>query len=466
MIPRRELLKIATTTSLNPSIVEKDYALGWMLAGIFNHNELAKSWVFKGGTCLKKCYFETYRFSEDLDFTLLREDHLQEEFLRRVFGEISEWIYQQIGLEFPVALQSFDIYENPRGNLNCQAKLSYRGPVSPSSGGLPRIKLDLTADERLVLRPVQISIWHPYSDAPAEGVKVLAYAYEEVFAEKIRALAERTRPRDLYDVVNLFRNTEARPSASVLFDILTQKCEFKGILVPQHEDFDEHRSDLEGAWDTMLKHQLPALPPVSTFWNVLPELFAWLGGGLFPQVPLSYALERGDTVIREHTLNLPLASNVQSYLEIIRFAAANRLCVDLDYASRTRRIEPYSLRLTRAGNFVLHAWNVNRNEHRSYRIDRIEGAKITGQNFSPRYEVELIPTGPIAVQETQRSTRFSIRNTVRSISRNYEPIYILECGMCGKKLRRKTSSRTLRNHKTPDGFSCSGRTGYLIDIKY
>ena len=209
MIPKQELLKIATTTSLNPSIVEKDYVLGWMLAGIFNHNELAKSWVFKGGTCLKKCYFETYRFSEDLDFTLLLEDHLQEEFLRRVFGEISEWIYQQIGLEFPVALQSFDIYENPRGNLNCQAKLSYRGPVSPSSGGLPRIKLDLTADERLVLQPVQISILHPYSDAPAEGVKVLAYAYEEVFAEKIRALAERTRPRDLYDVVNLFRNTEA-----------------------------------------------------------------------------------------------------------------------------------------------------------------------------------------------------------------------------------------------------------------
>ncbi|HEY0410225.1 MAG TPA: nucleotidyl transferase AbiEii/AbiGii toxin family protein [Candidatus Dormibacteraeota bacterium] len=25
----------------------------------------------KGGTCLRKCYYETYRFSEDLDFTLV-----------------------------------------------------------------------------------------------------------------------------------------------------------------------------------------------------------------------------------------------------------------------------------------------------------------------------------------------------------------------------------------------------------
>ncbi|MCY3624689.1 MAG: nucleotidyl transferase AbiEii/AbiGii toxin family protein [Candidatus Dadabacteria bacterium] len=448
------------------SIVEKDYALGWMLAGIFNHGELTKSWIFKGGTCLKKCYFETYRFSEDLDFTLLLEDHLNEEFLRRIFGEISEWIYQQVGLEFPVNLQSFEIYKNPRGNLSCRAKLSYRGPVSPSSGGLPRIKLDLTADELLVLPPVRIPILHPYSDAPAEGIQVLAYAYEEVFAEKIRALAERTRPRDLYDVINLFRNTKSRPSASVLLHILSRKCEFKGISVPQHGDFDEHQSDLEGGWDMMLEHQLPALPPVSTFWNVLPELFAWLDGGLFPQVPLSYELERGDTIIRERTLNLPLSSNAQSYLEIIRFAASNRLCVDLGYASKTRRIEPYSLRLTKEGNFILHAWNVDSDAHRSYRIDRIEGAKITGQNFSPRYEVELIPTGPITVQETQGSTGFSIRNTVRSISRNYGPIYILECGLCGKKFRRKTSSRTLRKHKTPDGFSCSGRTGYLIDIKY
>jgi len=57
--------------NLAPNIVEKDYVLGWVLAGISNHEELGSNWVFKGGTCLKKCYFETYRFSEDLDFTII-----------------------------------------------------------------------------------------------------------------------------------------------------------------------------------------------------------------------------------------------------------------------------------------------------------------------------------------------------------------------------------------------------------
>jgi predicted nucleotidyltransferase component of viral defense system len=82
MIDRREILEAASAFSLLPNIVEKDYVLGWMLAGINAHDELRESWVFKGGTCLKKCYFETYRFSEDLDFTLRNEEHLDEEFLR------------------------------------------------------------------------------------------------------------------------------------------------------------------------------------------------------------------------------------------------------------------------------------------------------------------------------------------------------------------------------------------------
>jgi predicted nucleotidyltransferase component of viral defense system len=80
--------------------------------------------------------------------------------------------------------------------------VSYKGPVSPTRP-LPRIKLDLTAYELVVLPPVTVEIFHPYSDMPGDGIGVLAYDYVEAFAEKFRALAERTRPRDLYDVVNL-----------------------------------------------------------------------------------------------------------------------------------------------------------------------------------------------------------------------------------------------------------------------
>jgi len=89
MIPKREILDGATNSSLLPHVIEKDYVLGWILEGINQHSEINNSWVFKGGTCLKKCYFETYRFSEDLDFTLKDASQINVEFLTKVFTEIS-----------------------------------------------------------------------------------------------------------------------------------------------------------------------------------------------------------------------------------------------------------------------------------------------------------------------------------------------------------------------------------------
>ena len=94
MIEAREIMALAEELSLRPDVVEKDYVLGWMLYGIGSHPELAPSWIFKGGTCLKKCYFETYRFSEDLDFTVRDAVQLEEALLRQAFGEIAATLYE------------------------------------------------------------------------------------------------------------------------------------------------------------------------------------------------------------------------------------------------------------------------------------------------------------------------------------------------------------------------------------
>ena len=269
MIEKREIIDAASVLGLNPHIVEKDYVLGWLLWGIHGHDALRDRWIFKGGTCLKKCFFETYRFSEDLDFTLTESAHLDGGFLDRVFAEIGERIYEESGIEITPDEQQFDVYQNPRGRPSCQGRIGYRGPISPRGKSTPRIKLDLTADECVVLAPTLSLVYHPYADIPAGGISVYSYAYEEAFAEKVRALAERARPRDLYDVINLFRSADARPRPTVFRDVLAQKCECKGIRTPVLADMQSHRVDLEGGWKSMLAHQLPALPPVETFWSEL-----------------------------------------------------------------------------------------------------------------------------------------------------------------------------------------------------
>ena len=114
---------------------------------------------------------------------------------------------------------------------------------------------------------------------------------------------------------------------AVLLDVLRQKCEFKGIDLPVLAELEQHRPDLEGGWSTMLAHQLPALPPVETFWDELPAFFAWLDGGAAPEIPAAYAGAAGEELIRERTLRLPVSGTAQSYLEIIRFAASNHFFI-------------------------------------------------------------------------------------------------------------------------------------------
>lgn len=480
MIDRREILDMATRMSLQPHVVEKDYVLGWMLAGINAHPALRDPWVFKGGTCLKKCFFETYRFSEDLDFTLTDEAQIEADFLRTTFVEIGEWIYERTGIEIPPDMIEFDIYQNPRGTTSCQGKISYRGPLRAGGAGnrgLPRIKLDLTADECLVLAPVSVPVFHPYSDAPADGIAISAYAYEEVFGEKVRALAERTRPRDLYDVINLFRNGEALPAPAVLLDVITQKCAFKKRGIPALEELEPHRGELEQLWSDMLAHQLPMLPPYEQYWDELPAFFDWLGGGERVASPVAFVLGAGETVLRERVLRLNVRADVQAMIEVIRFAAANRLAVDLDYEGRTRRIEPYSLRRTRDDQVVLHAVRADTGEHRSYRIDRMQGARATNQSFAPRYEIELAPKGPVriapsAAREPTTVVRSAAsRNVGRAKpARSSKPFgqltYVYQCPICQKKFNRSKMDAKLNAHKNAWGQTCSGRTGYLVDTRY
>ena len=52
-------------------MLERDYLLSWVLAGVGQTPTLRDKLVFKGGTALRKCYFGDYRFSEDLDFSAL-----------------------------------------------------------------------------------------------------------------------------------------------------------------------------------------------------------------------------------------------------------------------------------------------------------------------------------------------------------------------------------------------------------
>jgi len=391
MIPHAEVLALRGEWSLRADVIEKDYVLGWMLAAIAAAPELSETWVFKGGTCLRKCFYETYRFSEDLDFTVIEGGPETAEDLVPIFEGVADWLRDQIGLEIVVDANSFVQHKNRRGNATTQGRVAYRGPSNPPT--LPKVKIDLTSDELLVGPTVRRSILHPYSDAEELRGEVQSYSIVELLAEKTRALAERCRPRDLYDVVNIHRHPELVGDAAPVVAALDNKCAYVGIPVPNSDTIktSPFRDELEQEWENMLGHQLPHLPNVTQFWEELDTVFDWLGGE--PVLALDRAPTRTGI---DPMWQPPRAMTAWRYrvpLELIRFAGANRLKVEIDYRPvegrrSARVVEPYSFRMTQDGDLLLYVVN-DRGQLRSYRVDRIAGVRILDESFTPRYLVEF-----------------------------------------------------------------------------
>ena len=76
-------------------VLEKDYALSYLLAGIAETPALQDGLILKGGTALRKCYFEDYRFSEDLDFSL-RPGHIvpdADEFVQQAVERMEQLLH-------------------------------------------------------------------------------------------------------------------------------------------------------------------------------------------------------------------------------------------------------------------------------------------------------------------------------------------------------------------------------------
>lgn len=467
MISRLDLEERVREWSLREEVVEKDYVIGWVLWGIGSDPTLSSKWAFKGGTCLKKCYIETYRFSEDLDFTVLPGGPVAPIELSQVFRSILERVSEASGIDFterPPLFKTGPI----RGYT--EGRIYYKGPRGATSP--TRIKLDISASEKVLRPTVQRPIGHAYPDALPEPGEVRCYAFEEVFAEKIRAMGERGRPRDLYDIINLFRRTDLGIESQKLRELLKAKCASKGVDVPTIESItaSENRVELESEWENMLAHQLPALPDLADFWAELPELFAWLEGKK-ARMELQAA-----PAVEAQSLDTSWSppSTITTWgavfpLETIRFAAVNRLCVDLGYNGTKRLIEPYSLRRTQDGNLLIYALRAESREIRAYRVDRVQSASVTTKVFSPAYRVEFSSSSAVAARPTSSNPRRGKASRRSGLAHGIGTTYVIECPFCHKRFRRKRLGNTrLGDHKNNAQQRCPGSrgNGYLIATRY
>ena len=456
MITKQHILERAAEWRLRPDVVEKDYVLGWLLVGIAQHAELREHWVFKGGTCLKKCYFETYRFSEDLDFSLSPSALYSADELLRQLKELARHVNEVSGIELPEGSIVVESKRNKQGQPTFRARIGYRGPLAVPT--LPRVLLDLTQNEVIAATPTSRPIFHPYPDDLPEDALVSAYSLEELFAEKTRALHERMRPRDLYDVVQLVENYSGAVDFASARAIFRAKCAAKGIATPSSDALVAQvrgSTELEADWKEMLAHQLPALPPLDGIRSRVVVSLAWIDESVVsaPTAPPVFPASPDQQIIA------PAGGTFWGSagpLELVRFAGSNRLMITFSYHGKPRTAEPYSLRRAGTGNLLLYAWEEEDGHVKAFKVPEMSGLAVTENTFVPRYLVELN-----AIGSTIRSGPHHIASSPGKAASG--PTYVFQCPYCQKSFRRNRNDPGLRAHKRPEEtMDCPGRQGYLV----
>jgi len=184
MISPEQLRRISKKTGLNLRQQEKDYFLKLFLYHYYRGHEDA---VFKGGTCLNYL-FVLDRFSEVLDFNLLVSPKTFKDQVERVFDE-----FGLVGAEAHFLREELFEYA-----FTCEVGL--HGPLykgSPQTQN--RIRIDAGMRGGTLRKPEWRLLSSEYPET-RERFLILVIDEEEMLVEKVMALMNRSKGRDLYDL--------------------------------------------------------------------------------------------------------------------------------------------------------------------------------------------------------------------------------------------------------------------------
>ena len=155
MITTAELHRVAEEDGLRFDQAEKDYVILWLLSGLAQSGLVKHGWVFKGGTCLRHCYYKGYRFSEDIDFSCKPGgDNLESslKLLQKATVQVQSESGIRLTVKEPLTIP---------GDFQIEIPLEYsRGGLRRQ--GLPQVKVHLTFDEPILEKPVICSINSTY----------------------------------------------------------------------------------------------------------------------------------------------------------------------------------------------------------------------------------------------------------------------------------------------------------------
>jgi len=267
-------------------VVERDYLLSWVLAGISRVEPLRDSLIFKGGTAIKKCWFGDYRFSEDLDFSGVcgaPTGQALEDAVKESCRIASQLLDEYAAIEITCA-RYIEKAPHPGGQeaFTIHAKFPWHKDMHT------RVLVEVSMDENVLRTTPWRTVIHGYGDSL--DAKVRTYSLEEIVAEKLRAILQhiekleergwsRSRARDYYDLWRIFKAYGARMTLTGFSQFLREKCAVRHVSFQRADDFFNPTmlAYVEKTWDQWLGPLLPDLVPCATVIGELrPQLEAIL----------------------------------------------------------------------------------------------------------------------------------------------------------------------------------------------
>jgi predicted nucleotidyltransferase component of viral defense system len=237
MLTPEQIQEIAKRHRIGSHPQERDYIQNIFLYLLYTKCE---DFVFKGGTALKVIY-KSPRYSEDLDFNSDLPIKPAEEILKSVASEMNLF-----GIETEIR----DLKGKPHQGFGF--RLSYKGPLYD---GRPQTKSSVRVD--VSLRGEKLSaervLVHP--EYPDLGdFTLVAASLSDIFAEKIRALLVRGKPRDLYDVWFLL-------ASGLTFNekLINEKLKLYNLKFDQKHFIQEVNKERK-TWKQELESLLPRVP--------------------------------------------------------------------------------------------------------------------------------------------------------------------------------------------------------------
>lgn len=267
---RRRLEETRKHTGLIWEVIERDYILSWVLAGIGDNEKLHSRLIFKGGTALKKCYFGNYRFSEDLDFTAKENIPVGDE-LEKGIQEVCRSATELVQEFSPVELKA-ERYSEKKPHPGGQEAFILRGKFPWHREFLIKAMIEITVDEPVRTEPRIKEIIHGYGEKISQ--KIYVYSLEEIVAEKMRALLQhlqklkargwsRSRARDYYDIWKILKSYPNQLRVEILPNLFLEKCKVRKVDFRGPEEFfDKTLVDyVAKTWEQWLEPLVSDLPP-------------------------------------------------------------------------------------------------------------------------------------------------------------------------------------------------------------